>query len=185
LCHFFSKRLEEKWHNWYSTARFLYNTSAFWKALTRLPQSLLYQLCHFSSKRLEEKWHNWYSTARFLYTTSAFWKALTRLPQSLLHQLCHFSSKRLEEKWHNWYSTAPFLYRQSSPFAQVCIRRFRSKGWRLLPLVLDPPRLLKYNAMPSGTRSKDKEQDGVAKTIAALTKQMSPWQAELKSSTRN
>jgi len=24
VCHFSSKRLEEKWHNWYSTARFLY-----------------------------------------------------------------------------------------------------------------------------------------------------------------
>ena len=34
LCHFSSKRLEEKWHNWYSTALFLYKTSAFWKALT-------------------------------------------------------------------------------------------------------------------------------------------------------
>jgi hypothetical protein len=32
----------------------------------------------------------------------------------------------------------------------VCIRRFRSVGCRLLPLVLDPPRLLKYNASPSG-----------------------------------
>lgn len=32
----------------------------------------------------------------------------------------------------------------------VCIRRFRSAGCRLLPLVLDPPRLLKYNASPSG-----------------------------------
>lgn len=32
----------------------------------------------------------------------------------------------------------------------VCIRRFRSVGWRLLPLVLDTPRLLKYNAAPSG-----------------------------------
>jgi len=39
LCHFPSKRLEEKWHNWYNTALFLYKTSAFWKALTRLPQS--------------------------------------------------------------------------------------------------------------------------------------------------
>ncbi|EOD13762.1 hypothetical protein EMIHUDRAFT_451890 [Emiliania huxleyi CCMP1516] len=32
----------------------------------------------------------------------------------------------------------------------VCIRRFRTSSWRLLPLVLDPPRLLKYNALPSG-----------------------------------
>lgn len=31
----------------------------------------------------------------------------------------------------------------------VCIRRFRSTDHRLLPLVLDPPRLLKYNASPS------------------------------------
>ena len=29
LCHFSSQRLEEKWHNWYSTALFLYTTSAF------------------------------------------------------------------------------------------------------------------------------------------------------------
>ena len=35
----FFKRLEEKRHNWYSTALFLYEISAFWKALTRLPQS--------------------------------------------------------------------------------------------------------------------------------------------------
>ena len=28
LCHISSKRLEEKWHNWYSTALFLYKTSA-------------------------------------------------------------------------------------------------------------------------------------------------------------
>ena len=27
LCHFSSKRLEEKWHNWYSTALFLCKTS--------------------------------------------------------------------------------------------------------------------------------------------------------------
>ena len=29
----------KKWHNWYSTALFLYKPSAFWKALARLPQS--------------------------------------------------------------------------------------------------------------------------------------------------
>lgn len=34
-------------------------------------------------------------------------------------------------------------------FGFVCIRRFRSNDGRLLPLVLDQPRLLKYNAMPS------------------------------------
>lgn len=34
-------------------------------------------------------------------------------------------------------------------FGFVCIRRFRSTDGRLLPLVLDPPRLLKYNALPS------------------------------------
>jgi len=26
LCHFSSKRLEEKWHNWFSTALFFYKT---------------------------------------------------------------------------------------------------------------------------------------------------------------
>ncbi len=31
----------------------------------------------------------------------------------------------------------------------VCIRRFRAADCRLLPLVLDPPRLLKYKAEPS------------------------------------
>ena len=31
----------------------------------------------------------------------------------------------------------------------VCIRRFRTTDQRLLPLVLDPPRLLKYQAAPS------------------------------------
>jgi len=39
LCHFSFQRLEGKWHNWYSTTLFLYKTSAFGKALTRLPQS--------------------------------------------------------------------------------------------------------------------------------------------------
>jgi len=39
LCHFPSKRLEEKWHNWYSSALFLYKTSARGGALTRMPQS--------------------------------------------------------------------------------------------------------------------------------------------------
>ena len=34
-------------------------------------------------------------------------------------------------------------------FGFVCIRRFRSQDGRLLPLVLDPPRLLKYHAAPS------------------------------------
>ena len=38
------------------------------------------------------------------------------------------------------------LFRRS----YVCIRRFRSTDQRLLPLVLDPPRLLKHNAAPSG-----------------------------------
>ena len=31
----------------------------------------------------------------------------------------------------------------------VCIRRFRSTDGRLLPLILDPPRLLKHKASPS------------------------------------
>ena len=34
-------------------------------------------------------------------------------------------------------------------YGYVCIRRFRSTDGRLLPLVLDGPRLLKYHAMPS------------------------------------
>ena len=37
------------------------------------------------------------------------------------------------------------LFRES----YVCIRRFRSADGRLLPLVLDPPRLLKHKAAPS------------------------------------
>jgi len=27
LCHFSSKRFEEKWHNWYSTALFIYTSN--------------------------------------------------------------------------------------------------------------------------------------------------------------
>jgi len=34
LCHFSSKRLEEKWHNWYSRALFLYIADAKQRALT-------------------------------------------------------------------------------------------------------------------------------------------------------
>ena len=29
LCHFSSKRLDEKWHNWYSTSPFLYKNSDY------------------------------------------------------------------------------------------------------------------------------------------------------------
>ena len=36
------------------------------------------------------------------------------------------------------------LFRES----YVCIRRFRTSDGRLLPLVLDPPRLLKHRATP-------------------------------------
>jgi len=32
--------IEEKWHNWYRMARFLYKTSAHGEALARMPQSL-------------------------------------------------------------------------------------------------------------------------------------------------
>jgi len=36
-----SKRVEEKWHNWYSTALFLYETSAPGEALTRMPRRVV------------------------------------------------------------------------------------------------------------------------------------------------
>jgi len=72
LCQLSSKRLNEKWHNWYNTALFLYTTLPH--SGERLSRSRCFvedkrPLCQLSSKRLNEKWHNWYSTALFLYTT--------------------------------------------------------------------------------------------------------------------
>jgi len=40
LRHLTSKRLEDKWPNWYSTARVLYKTSAPVQELIRVPQSV-------------------------------------------------------------------------------------------------------------------------------------------------
>jgi len=40
ICHFTSKRLEEKWHNWYSTALFLY-TVLFLRFCDPLPFRVL------------------------------------------------------------------------------------------------------------------------------------------------
>ena len=37
-CHFSSKRLEGKWHNWYSTSPFLYKTATIWGSTPGRPQ---------------------------------------------------------------------------------------------------------------------------------------------------
>jgi len=41
LCHFSYKRLQEKWHNSSSTARFLYKTATIWGSTPGRPQVVL------------------------------------------------------------------------------------------------------------------------------------------------
>ena len=41
LCHVSSKRLEEKWHNWYSTALFLCKIATIWGSTPGRPQVVL------------------------------------------------------------------------------------------------------------------------------------------------
>jgi len=69
LCQLSSTLFEEKWHTWFSTPLFLYETSAPGETLTRMPQS------YFSSKRVEAG--AYFKKGNVLAPSTLYWDRLT------------------------------------------------------------------------------------------------------------